>query len=106
MLAIDVDPEAVACARRNLERNGLSHRVRVECASWEALESIEADIVVANINTRILHRAVRSMFGTILLSGILVEEIDVLELPGDSEVVEQRSAGAWAALVIKSARRG
>lgn len=96
--AIDVDPAA------DLERNGLSDRVRVDCASWEALESIDADVIVANINTAILTHAVHSMFGTILLSGLLVEEVDDLELPDDAEVVEQRSAGEWAALVIKRAR--
>ena len=73
----------------------LSLRVRLES---------DADAVVANLNTAILTRAVHSMFGTILLSGILVEEVDDLELPDDSEVVEQRSAGEWAALVIKRAR--
>lgn len=102
--AIDIDPAAVECARRNLERNGLSDKVRVECASWEALESIDADVIVANINTAILTRAVHSMFGTILLSGLLVEDVDDLTLPHDSEFVERRSAGEWAALVIQRAR--
>jgi len=32
--------------------------------------------------------------------------VDQLELLDDSEVVEQRSAGEWAALVIERARRG
>jgi len=104
--AIDVDPAAVECARANLERNGLSDKVRVECASWEALEFIDADVVVANINTPILTRAVHSMFGTILLSGLLVEDLDEFALPDDSTVVEQRSAGEWAALAVKRARHG
>ncbi|GMR23275.1 MAG: hypothetical protein BMS9Abin37_1690 [Acidobacteriota bacterium] len=104
VLAIDVDPAAVECARANLERNGLSDKVRVECASWEELESTDAEVVIANINTAILTRAVHSMFGTILLSGLLVEDVDDFTLPDDSEIVEQRSAGEWAALVIQRAR--
>ena len=80
--------------------------VRLECASWKELESIDADVVVANINTTILERAVRSMFGTILLSGILVEQVDDLDFPDDSEVMEQRNAVECAPLVIKRARHG
>ena len=99
--AIDVDPAAVECARANIERNGLSDRIRVERASWQDVAPIRAGVVVANINTTILTRAVHSMFGTLLLSGILVEEADELTLPEDSEVAERRSAGEWAALVIQ-----
>jgi ribosomal protein L11 methyltransferase len=100
--AIDVDAAAVECARANVERNGLSDRIRVECASWEQAGPIRADIVVANLNATILAGAVHSMFGTLLLSGILVEELDELVLPEDSEVVEKRTAGEWAALVIRN----
>ena len=32
--------------------------------------------------------------------------VDELELPDDSEIVEQRSAGEWAALVFKRAGHG
>ena len=106
VLAIDVDPAAIECARANIERNDLSGKVRVERASWEELESNDADVVVANVNTAVLERAVHSMYGTILLSGILVDEVDELELPRDSNVVEQRIAGEWAALVIKRPRHG
>lgn len=99
--AVDIDPAAVECARANIERNGLSSKVTVECAGWEDIAPIKADIVVANINTTVLTRAVGAMFGTLLLSGVLVEDADELTLPDGAEVVEKRIAGEWAALVIR-----
>ncbi len=99
--AIDVDPAAVECARNNIERNRLTDSIEVECAGWEEAAPIHADVVVANINTTILARAVHSMFGTLLLSGILVDDFEDFNLPDDFEVVEKRSAGEWAALVLR-----
>jgi ribosomal protein L11 methyltransferase len=99
VLAIDNDPAAVECARANVERNGSSGKIRVELGSWEDFAPIEADVVVANINTSVLEHAVRQMHGTLILSGILVEEVDELDL---GDVAEQRSAESWTALVIRS----
>ena len=113
VLAMDVDPDvpveqssALAPTSRQPRTEWPVRGVRLECASWKELESIDADVVVANINTTILERAVRSMFGTILLSGILVEQVDDLDFPDDSEVMEQRNAVECAPLVIKRARHG
>jgi ribosomal protein L11 methyltransferase len=98
VLGIDIDPAAVDCARANVARNGLSDKIRIECGSWTDYAPIEADIVIANINTNVLERAIHAMRGTLILSGILVDEVDELGFAG---VVEQRSAGEWAAVVIE-----
>jgi len=106
VLGIDVDPAAVACARMNVERNGLSEKVRIEQSDWESLDAIEADVVVANISTAVLERAVDRMYGTILLSGILVDEVDALGRTVPGKISNQRTAGEWAALVVERPRHG
>lgn len=106
VLGIDVDPAAVACARMNVERNGLSEKVRIEQSEWEGLDAIEADVVVANITTAVLERAVHRMYGTILLSGILVDEVDALGRTVPGKISNQRTAGEWAALVVERPRHG
>ncbi len=65
--------------------------------------AIEADVVVANIISAVLEQAVPQMWGTILLSGLLVDELDAFidALPKDCVVKERRQDGEWAALALE-----
>ena len=103
VLAVEPDEAAAACARANIERNELSERIRIESCGWEAMGAIEADVVVANIISAVLEKAVPHMRGTILLSGLLVEELDafVAALPDDCVVRKRRQEGEWAALALE-----
>ena len=103
VLALEPDEAAADCARANVERNDLSERIRIESRSWEAMGIIEADVVVANIISAVLDQAVPHMWGTILLSGLLVDELDAFvdALPDDCVVKERRQEGEWAALVLE-----
>jgi ribosomal protein L11 methyltransferase len=101
--AIEPDPEAAACARRNVLINDLARLVTVECIGFEACEHLSADIVVANVNRPVLCRALARLDGdVVILSGLLVEEVDELiaELPPAYALSEEWSAGEWSALVL------
>jgi len=102
ILALEPDSHAAACARANVAQNGLAERIDVETLGWEDKETLEADLVVANINTTILSRAVHRMTGRILLAGLLVDDArELIEaLPNDARLREEWSAGEWAALVV------
>lgn len=104
--AIEPDRYAAACARENVVRNELEGKVRVEVAAVEDYEALRADLVVANITAPVLERALeRVRAGRVVLSGILVEQVDdfVEELPARFAVRERWSAGDWAALVLRAA---
>jgi len=103
VLALEPDEAAADCARANVERNDLSERIRIESRGWETMGVIEANVVVANIVSAVLDQAVPHMWGTILLSGLLVDELDAFvdALPDDCVVKERRQEGEWAALVLE-----
>ena len=78
-LAVDVDDDAVAVARRNARNNGVSARIDI-CSHRLAEIRGTYDIVVANIETRAL-TAMASVLcerlapqGLLMLSGVLREE--------------------------------
>lgn len=47
-IGVDIDPDALVVARRNLARHGLSHRVDFVCGDWGAALTGGFDIVVVN----------------------------------------------------------
>jgi ribosomal protein L11 methyltransferase len=117
VLAVDIDPQAVEIARQNVERNGLSDRIRVEPGSLEILEqAIQAsglgfDLIVANILAPVLEEMLEQGLprlvepgGLIVLSGILdyqaaslAERAAAHGLP----LLETRAQADWRALVLK-----
>lgn len=103
VVAFEPDLDAARCASENLERNDLGARIRVVPGRIEDAESLEADLIVANIVRPILEGAVERMRApVIILSGLLVEEVDefAARLPDRLEVREVWTAGDWGALVL------
>ena len=102
VLALEQDTDAAVCARDNVRRNGFEERINVEPHGYEAFERLEADVIVANILTSVLERAVPRMFGTLVLSGILASEVDafVASLPDACTVVDRLDEGEWCALIV------
>ena len=109
-LAIDVDPEALACARENLGRNGALGRV--ETAAELAQASGHFGLVMANITAEALFDlgdALRQRLapgGHLLLSGMLRESADaVAERQRAHGLVLDRvlDEGEWRA--VRLARR-
>lgn len=85
VLAIDNDEWSVENATENCEKNHAS-KVRVQINPIEEIETPEQfDIILANINRHILLAYMTKMFeltikgGTLLLSGILPEDIDMVQ---------------------------
>lgn len=112
VVAVDVDPDAIAVARENLERNGVSDRVRllearVDTAFLALLAPVRFDLVAANLSARALRPLLRPLRervesgGALLIGGILEEEA-----PGFRRAVraagwevdgEVRDEGWWGA---------
>jgi ribosomal protein L11 methyltransferase len=55
-LAIDIDPEAIECAREYAETNGFAAELDLRTASFETLYSDKFDMIVANLDGRTLPR--------------------------------------------------
>jgi ribosomal protein L11 methyltransferase len=106
--AIDVDPDAVALAAENAERNGLRDRLKVDGSPVEAIAE-RFDLVVANIEASVLIAMAEPLAacvdngGTLIVSGILQERAaEVRRAFARFELVASPSQGEWAALVLKA----
>jgi ribosomal protein L11 methyltransferase len=103
VLAIEPDENAAACGRENVARNGLRQRIRIETGGQEDQRTLEADLIVANINRPTLEAALPRMRArTLVLSGLLAEEVDDF-LKGAFprfHLQEVWSAGEWSAVVL------
>ncbi|MCS7158320.1 MAG: 50S ribosomal protein L11 methyltransferase [Blastocatellia bacterium] len=77
IVALDIDPEACAVARENLERNGVRERVVLHCGTLEELPQERFEMVLANLTADVLvsllplfsHRLEPG--GILVLSGLL-----------------------------------
>ena len=101
--ALEPDPAAAECARKNVELNQLGGVVTVECTGFETYERLEADVVVANTNASILLEVLPRLDSDIaILSGLLVDDLEELTalLKSPYAVSEEWSAGEWSALVV------
>lgn len=105
--AIDVDDDAVATARRNASLNQVSRRFR---ASTQPLRNVASvyDVVVANIETRVLVpmaaelRSRVASGGFVVLSGALREEREeLLSAFSSMQVDEVLEEGEWLACVLR-----
>eukprot|EP00831_Metopus_contortus_P011725 TRINITY_DN14684_c0_g1_i1.p1 TRINITY_DN14684_c0_g1~~TRINITY_DN14684_c0_g1_i1.p1 ORF type:complete len:303 (+),score=67.67 TRINITY_DN14684_c0_g1_i1:627-1535(+) len=80
-IGLDIDPQAIVCAKENLEANGVSHSMDLAVGSVDCLEAGSTfDMVVSNILSgpliemapEILSRVAPG--GSLILSGILAEK--------------------------------
>jgi ribosomal protein L11 methyltransferase len=105
----DNDPEAVRVSDENAALNGMTGRVRFAVADIETgLAGRTADILLANIQADILMKFAKPLLtavapgGSLVLSGILVAEIDavrsVFAKAGQNWRFETRAMGEWSAL--------
>lgn len=112
VVAIESDPIAAACARRNAKRNRLEH-VEVVRADIGSAAPPPARLLVANLTRPLLERALPRLSrwlepgGDMILSGILTEDLDemasILESDTHSmRVMRYHTAGEWAALLAQS----
>jgi ribosomal protein L11 methyltransferase len=108
-LGVDIDPQAAACARENIERNGAAGCFDLAIGGAEAVSSqARFDVVLANILSRPLMDLAPSLFralapgGMLLLSGILDEQAeDVIQAYVELGLPhpEVRTQGEWVAIL-------
>ena len=82
VLAVDNDPLATAFARRQIESNGLAHRIQViQAEGFSALDHNTFDLTTANILARpLIAMAPRMQSATVILSGFIQNDShDVLD---------------------------
>jgi ribosomal protein L11 methyltransferase len=110
--AIDSDPDAVASAALNVERNGLGGRVRCVVSDVAALDLVPAPLVLANLLAA-AHRALAPRYrrlvapgGVIVLGGLLDAEADdvaaVLAAHGFRRC-DSHSVEGWTSLACEHA---
>ena len=114
VLAVDVDPEAIAVAREVLQLNGLLERVGVAEGSTEVVAAgAPWDGVVANIaGSYFLGRAVETAGvlcegGLLIASGVLVDDVPEIEsalTAAGLRRVELERSEAWAVLLMERVR--
>jgi ribosomal protein L11 methyltransferase len=105
--AIDVDPEAVVVAVENAERNGFEGRIDASATPVGEIEGT-FDVVLANIEARVLIELASALDarvrpnGVLVLSGILVgQEADVLARFGSFRTIATPRENEWVALVLE-----
>jgi ribosomal protein L11 methyltransferase len=106
-VAIDNDPDCIEVTRENAARNNLTDRVDVSTTDVADV-TLEAPLVLANIEARILVPMAKDLKqrvasgGLLLLSGILVPQKDeVLAAYADMELIDAPSLGEWILLALR-----
>ena len=111
VLAVDDDPDAVACAMANAARNHVSDRVRCVLADATGLREPPAPLLVANLLSA-AHRRLAEQYrralapsGTLILGGILdAEAADVVAALADHELAHRASFSVegWTTLELRA----
>jgi ribosomal protein L11 methyltransferase len=111
VLAVDDDPDAIACAMANAARNHVSDRVRCVLADAAGLREPRVPLLVANLlsaaHRRLAEQYGRSLApgGTLLLGGILdAEATDVVAALADHELAYRASLSVegWTTLELRA----
>ena len=109
--AIDIDPEAVSWAEKNIALNEIPVKIDLSTTPLEEIDK-QYDIVAANLikNTILelnpLFPKVLAADGLIIFSGILKEQIDMIEEDITRyclKKIKETIIGEWACLLVKKA---
>lgn len=107
VLGVDIDGEAVAVARANVEINGFSDRIHVSPGDLTEGVSIKADLVVANLVAELIITLSGDVLnylapgGFFISSGILVgklKEVKASIIKAGFEISEVLEEGEWSAI--------
>ena len=110
VLAVDEDPDAIAAAEANAERNGVGDRVRCVLANADAPRGDPAPLVLANLLSAAHHRlaihyaSLVAVGGALVLGGILDAEAGDVTLAvarTGFAPAERLSLDGWTTLVLR-----
>lgn len=107
-VAVDFDPEATASCATHARLNDVSLAV-VQGDGGRAFRPARFDLVVANLMAPLLVeradelRAICAPGGTLMLSGLLVEDVEAVSRAYAFGAVEHRFDSEWAALRVRVA---
>lgn len=105
---IDVDPDAIASARENLEANpAAAPRVRFEVADLREASLSQAEVVLANLTGAVLIRNARLLASSVAPGGVLIvsglqidERDDVVRAFSGARVAWAREEAGWGAVAF------
>ena len=110
VLAIDIDPDAIAAGRLNAERNGCADRIELELEDPEALRTGQAfRLVVANLLAQThlglaaCYRRLVQPGGRLVLGGILAgddQRVSAGLAPAGFELLRTLVVDGWASLLL------
>lgn len=109
VVALDLDPDAVAAARANAVRNGVADRVSVEIGTPETWPAPPASLVLANLLGPALVALAPALArccavpGCVITAGLLVHEAPVVVasfVPEGFELLEVVEREGWAGLLL------
>lgn len=107
VVAVEIDEMAEESVRENIELNGVADKVTSIWGDASAIEGMQFDIILANINRNILLADMEAYVNTlgedgeIVLSGFLEEDVAILLEKGESlglEFRQKRACEEWRAL--------
>lgn len=105
---VDSDPDCLTESTRNAKRNRLENRYSAHDIADEILNSLKADVVVANIYADVLVELAPKLInlvklnGWLILSGILITQIQsVSDKYSNSFTFETYTTGRWCMLAGK-----
>lgn len=110
VLALDLDPIAVAAARENADRNGVGTRVAVVEGSTEAAGDVPFDLIVANILADVIRDLAADLArltrpgGLLIASGIIADraaDVAAALSAAGFAIQEERADQEWRALVAR-----
>jgi ribosomal protein L11 methyltransferase len=109
IVAVDIDPDAVAIARTNAKLNGLDHCIEFSTGSLNAAAG-RFDVVCANLTADVivpmLPELINHAGSKLVLSGILAEQEETVlnAVPKDLRSSVTR-AGEWIAVIVQTEAR-
>lgn len=111
IVAIDIDPVAVATARANCDRNAVLSRVRFITGNLSCVRDIVFDTILANINRSVIQTLLRRLCshlkpdGLMILSGIMISERDIIIgdlYDNQLTVIDEARQDEWLGLAVQS----
>jgi ribosomal protein L11 methyltransferase len=109
VLGLEIDPEALEAAQRNVDRNGVGEAMSVSLTPLDQVEQT-FDLVVANLTASLLTQMAGDLVGHVsaegllLLSGILTEQMEEVAKCFETHyftVVDSRATEEWQAILLR-----